>query len=73
LSTTVDRSLLERARLARPGTDAALVDAALESLLARSRAAEIDACYAAAYEEHPLHEPDAWGDLAAFRAAAGAS
>jgi hypothetical protein len=39
LSTTVDANLLEDARRARSGaTDAALVDAALEALLARYRA-----------------------------------
>jgi hypothetical protein len=36
------------------------------------RAAEIDAGYAA-YDEHPLEEPDEWGDLASFRRAAAAS
>ena len=33
---------------------------------------EIDASYAA-YDEHPLDEPDAWGDLASFRRAAARS
>jgi hypothetical protein len=73
LSTTVDSALLENARSLRPGvTDAALVDEALAALLARHRAAEIDMSYAA-YERYPLEEPDAWGDLASFRRAAGAS
>jgi Arc/MetJ family transcription regulator len=73
LSTTVDAELLAGARRARSGlTDAALVDEALRALLARLRAAEVDAGYAA-YDEHPLDEPDAWGDLASFRAAAAAS
>jgi hypothetical protein len=45
---------------------------ALAALLARRRAAEIDAAYAA-YDGRPLGEPDAWGDLESFRAAAGAS
>lgn len=73
LSTTVDAELLAGARRARSGlTDAALVDEALRALLARLRAAEVDAGYAA-YHEHPLDEPDAWGDLASFRAAAAAS
>ena len=49
-----------------------LIDEALAALLARQRAAEIDAAYAA-YDEHPLGEGDAWGDLGAFRSAAGAS
>jgi hypothetical protein len=56
-----------------PGsTDAALIDHALEALLARHRAGEINAGYAA-YDEHPLDEPDEWGDLASFRDAAAAS
>jgi hypothetical protein len=53
-------------------TDAALLDEALEALLARHRGAEIDAIYCA-YDEHPLDEPDEWGDLASFRDAAGTS
>jgi hypothetical protein len=73
VSTTVDETLLEGARRLRSGlTDAALVDEALEALLARHRAAEIDASYAA-YDRHPLDEPDACGDLASFRRAAGTS
>ena len=73
LSTTVDETLLADARRLRPGfTAAALVDEALEALLARHRAAEVDASYTG-YERHPLDEPDAWGDLASFREAAGAS
>jgi hypothetical protein len=42
----------------------------LAALLARDRAAEIDAAYATAYSEHPLAEPDEWGDFASFRDAA---
>ncbi len=73
LSTTVDAELLEHARSVRSGTtDAALVDEALRALLARHRSAEVDASYAA-YDEHPLDEPDEWGDLASFRRAAAAS
>jgi len=73
LSTTVDAELLAGARRVRTGiTDAALVDEALTALLARHRAAEVDAAYAA-YDQHPLDEPDAWGDLASFREAAAAS
>jgi Arc/MetJ family transcription regulator len=73
LSTTVDGDLLADARRVSSGlTDAALVDEALRALLARHRAAEVDASYAA-YDRHPLDEPDAWGDLAAFREAAAAS
>jgi len=48
------------------------MDEALEAFLARHRGAEIDASYAA-YDEHPLDEPDAWGDVASFRRAAAAS
>jgi hypothetical protein len=73
LSTTVDAELLDDARRLRSGvTDAALIDEALNALLARHRAAELDASYAA-YDEHPLDEPDEWGDLASFRRAAAAS
>ncbi len=73
ISTTVDAELLAQARNERSGLrDSALIDEALAALLARRRAAEIDAGYAA-YDEHPLEEGDEWGDLASFRAAAGAS
>jgi predicted metal-dependent phosphoesterase TrpH len=69
----VDALLRERARAApAPLTDAAVLDRALAALLDRHRAAEIDAAYAA-YDAHPLDEPDAWGDLASFREAAAAS
>jgi antitoxin MazE5 len=73
LSTTVDASLLASARSARSGVnDATLIDEALAALLARHRSAEVDAMYAA-YDEHPVDEPDEWGDLASWRRAAGAS
>jgi hypothetical protein len=73
LSTTVDQELLDSARAVRSGlTDAALIDQALQALLGRHRSAEVDASYAA-YDEHPLDEPDEWGDLASFRRAAAAS
>ena len=73
VSTTVDGDLLAEARALQEGsTDAALFDAALAALLARHRAAAIDASYAA-YEDQPLDEPDAWGDLESFRRAAGAT
>jgi hypothetical protein len=73
LSTTVDAGLLDGARRLRSGlNDAALIDEALTALLARNREVEIDAAYAA-YDRHPLDEPDAWGDLASFRRAAAAS
>ena len=69
----MDAELLNDARRARSGaTDAALIDEALAALLARNRSAEVDASYSA-YDEHPLDEPDEWGDLASFRRAAAAS
>jgi hypothetical protein len=52
--------------------DSAVLDAALTALLDRRRATEIDATYVA-YDEHPLAEPDAWGDLDSFRVAAAES
>jgi hypothetical protein len=70
VSTTVDKELLTAARgLRSEMTDAALLDEALKAYLARHRAAEIDAAYAA-YDEHPIDEPDEWGDLASFLEAA---
>lgn len=73
LSTTVNAELLDSARNLRSGiTDAALIDEALRTLLARHRSAEVDASYAA-YDEHPADEPDEWGDLASWRRAAAAS
>ena len=73
LSTTVDAELLSSARGVRAGmTDAALIDEALGALLARYRSAEVDASYAA-YDKHPMDEPDEWGDLASWRRAAADS
>jgi len=70
LSTTVDAGLLSSARDVRAGiTDAALIDEALGALLARHRAAEVDASYTA-YDKYPIDEPDEWGDLASWRRAA---
>ena len=69
----MDAGLLNSARSVRSGiTDAALVDEALQALLLRHRSVEVDASYAA-YDEHPIDEPDEWGDLASFRRAAAAS
>jgi Arc/MetJ family transcription regulator len=69
VSTTVDEELLATARRLRSKlSDAALIDEALRALVARQRAAEIDASYAA-YDNRPLNEPDQWGDLASFRRA----
>ncbi len=73
VSTTVDAKLLDDARQESPAAnDAALLDEAFAALLSRHRASQIDAAYAA-YEEHPLEEKDAWGDLASFLDAAAAS
>ena len=73
ISTTVDSGLLQSARDSHQGlTDSSLIDEALAALLARRRAAEYAAAYTA-YDAHPLDEPDAWGDLASFHAAAEAS
>jgi len=73
ISTTVDGQLLEEARRVREGKpDSIVIDDALAALLARHRSAQVDAAYAA-YDEHPLEEQDEWGDVAAFRGAAGAS
>ena len=73
VSTTVDEQLLTSARdLRRGATDSVLLDEALSSLLAHHRAAEIDAAYSA-YDDHPLSEPDEWGDLESFRSAAAAT
>jgi hypothetical protein len=70
VSTTVDDTLLRAARAAHPGrNDASLFDEALTALMARARSAEIDDSYRA-YLAHPIDEPDEWGDLASFRAAA---
>jgi hypothetical protein len=73
ISTTVDEGLLAEARRVRDGiNDATLLDEALTALIARHRSARYDDAYAA-YDEHPLDEPDEWGDLASFRNAAGAT
>jgi len=70
VSTTVDEGLLSKARELNIGsTDAAVLDEALKALLAAHRSSEIDDAYKV-YDRHPLEEPDAWGDLAAFREAA---
>jgi hypothetical protein len=53
-------------------SDAALLDEALRALLARQRTGDLDVAYAA-YDDHPLDEPDDWGALRSFREAAGAS
>jgi hypothetical protein len=73
ISTTVDEGLLTSARRARAElADSALIDEALAALVARNRAAEVDAAYAA-YDRQPIAASDEWGDLASFREAAAAS
>lgn len=73
VSTTVDGKLLEQARALHAGTsDSALVEEALLALLAQYRSVDIDAT-CAAYDTHPLGEPDDWGDLDTFRRTAAAS
>lgn len=73
ISTTVDADLLAEARrVDRGATDSSVMEAALRALLDRHRAATIDAAYSV-YDEHPVAEPDAWGDLASFREAAARS
>lgn len=66
VSTTVDEALLAEARRRTGAPDAVMLDHALRSLVQRHRDAEIDAAYASAYADHPLDEPDAWGDLASW-------
>ncbi len=69
----MDEGKLANARRLRPDVpDAVLLDEALEALVARHRAVEIDATYAT-YDEHPLDEADEWGNLASFREATAAS
>ncbi|HEX4220173.1 MAG TPA: antitoxin MazE5 [Acidimicrobiales bacterium] len=73
VSTTVDQHLLESARRLYKGEpDAVVLDEAFKALLSRHRGAQVDAAYAI-YDQHPIDEPDEWGDLASFREAAGAS
>jgi len=73
ISTTVDGELLAAARRTRAeSSDSVLIDEALGALVARNRAVEIDAAYAA-YDRRPLNVDDEWGDLASFRGAAGSS
>ena len=73
LTTTVDGDWLDEARRPRSkSNDAALLDEALGTLVARHRASEIDAAYVA-YDEMPFDESDGWGSLAVFRAGVAAS
>lgn len=73
ICTTVDEALITTARNLRPGLDdAAMLDEALGALVARLQPAEIDAAYSA-HDDHPLDEPDEWGDLTSFLEAAASS
>ena len=68
VSTTVDADLIARARRAHgEATDASLLEAALKALLDSHRRAEVDAAYDRVYSAAPVTEPDAWGDLDAWR------
>jgi antitoxin MazE5 len=70
VSTTVDGELLEDVRRLRAGlNDAALLDEALVALRDQHRSMAVDAAYSV-YDDRPLGEVDAWGDLASFGEAA---
>lgn len=69
VSTTVDADLLDAARRGRELRQCELLEEALRALVARDRAIEIDHRYEA-YDAHPLDEPDEWGDLESWHAAA---
>lgn len=72
VSTTVDAELLTAARAVRAGAkDHVVFDEALAALVAAHRAAQVDASYEAGYAEHPIAEPDQWGDVAGWRRSAG--
>jgi len=74
VSTTVDDALLREARrVTAAASDATLLDQALAALLLQHRRTETDRAYTSAYDEHPIDEPDEWGDLASFREAASSS
>lgn len=73
VGATVDEQVIGRARRVRSDlNDAALLDEALAALLARYRAAEIDAGYVA-HDDQPIDDPDEWGDLGSFRDAVATS
>ena len=69
ISTTVDADLLAEARRLVGKKDAEVIDEALRDLVRSHRDAEIDAAYQRAYNDHPLDEPDEWGDLASWHEA----
>lgn len=71
VSTTVDATLLERARSLHAGpTDASMLEAALEALLREHRESEVDRAYLEAYRRIPVDVRDEWGDLSTFLDAA---
>lgn len=70
ISTTADRDLLDEARRTTGEPDSRMIDAALRALLATYRRTEIDDSYVSGYRQHPLDEPDAWGDLESWHSAA---
>lgn len=72
ISTTVDEDMLAEVRSLVGGNDASVVEAAFAALIASHRAAQHDAAYAT-YEDVPLDQPDAWGDLASWRDAAAST
>lgn len=41
--------------------------------MTRDPSSEVDAAYLAAYQDHPVEEPDEWGDLASFGAGASSA
>ena len=71
LAPAGERLLAQARRLLAGKKDAELLDEALRELVRTNREAEIDAAYARAYAEHPIDEPDEWGDLDSFRRAIG--
>ncbi len=70
-----DDTLDDASNLPAPGVLAAEIVEELEAALAQftelaaTLPISIDAMYADAYDEHPISEPGAWGDLASFRSA----
>lgn len=67
VSTTVDETLLSKARALDPdATDSSVVERALTALLAQHRRAEYDEKFRTAYTEQPLNTRDDWGDLESF-------
>ena len=80
-AATTEQLLAEARSMLPDRTDPEILAAGLRSLIAAHRSerqrlasqAEIDRQYERAYTEHPLDEPDEWGDLASFARAIAAS